>query len=343
MAFEPWAELPAPQYSGYRMSKQREVSRRQFVAGMASALCMAGESEDVVDIHGHPGIPAYHSEKWVLQHQRHHGIKTTMLLPIPAAAGVEKIGGLVNLLPKFTLGQGSAQRLAKTYPGEFCFFANADARRKDASKQLENDLQAGAIGIGEVKLPLACDAPEMERIYDVARAWKVPVLIHFQHRLFATGIERFHKVAARYPGVMFIGHAQTWWSNMGRTETQTELYPRGPVKPGGFTDILLTAYPNVYADLSGASGFGAVARDREHWKSFATRHQDQLLFGSDCEHKGMEAEVCWAGRTKQLVRMMGPSEAIVRKILSGNARRLLRPVGKGIGVSACPCGRRSAG
>src|SRR5688500_8452001 len=103
--------------------------------------------------------------------------------------------------PKFTLGQDSAQRLAKTCPGEFCYFTNVDARRKDASRQLEKYLKAGAIGIGAVRLPLECDAREMERRYDVARVRTVPVFIHCQTTMFAHGQQTSRSNSAKCVGL----------------------------------------------------------------------------------------------------------------------------------------------
>jgi hypothetical protein len=71
----------------------------------------------------------------------------------------------------------------------------------------------------------------------VARAWDVPVPIHFEYGRFTKGFERFPRVAAKYPTVKFIGHAQTWWGNIDRLHRQEELYPAGPVASGGITDL----------------------------------------------------------------------------------------------------------
>jgi predicted TIM-barrel fold metal-dependent hydrolase len=297
------------------------VNRRRFLLGglPLAASRLRAEPEPIVDIHCHPGIPAYHSNQWVVAHQRAHGIRTSALLPIPSAAGIQS-----SLFPKFTLGQGSAIELAGRYPGEFLFFTVADARSKGASAYLERYLRAGARGIGEVKLPLACDSPKMELIYDIARDHGVPVLIHFQHGMFATGFERFPRVAEKYPTVTFIGHAQTWWGNIDRNHIQEELYPKGPLTPGGLTDRLLSDYPNVYGDLSASSGLDALARDRHHAVEFLARHQDKLCFGTDCEHPGTDdPSKCWCRLTSQLIRMLAEPPAAA-KILHLNAERLLK-------------------
>jgi hypothetical protein len=98
----------------------------------------------------------------------------------------------------------------------------------------------------------------------------MPAPIHFEYGRFAKGFERFPRVAAKYPTVKFIGHAQTWWGNIDRLHRQEELYPAGLV----------------------ASGLKALARDRNHAREFVARHRNKLLFGADCEHKDLDGPTC---------------------------------------------------
>ena len=57
-------------------------------------------------------------------------------------------------------------------------------------------------------------------------------------------------------------------------------YPRGPVVPGGAIDALLSAHPNLYADLS-SSGAHALLRDKSFGTEFLRRWSNRLLFGTD--------------------------------------------------------------
>ena len=59
-------------------------------------------------------------------------------------------------------------------------------------------------------------------------------------------------------------------------------YPTGPIKRGGITDKLLSDYANLFGDLSANSGNNALSRDPEFTKDFLARHQNKLVFGSDC-------------------------------------------------------------
>jgi hypothetical protein len=65
------------------------------------------------------------------------------------------------------------------------------------------------------------------------------VLLHFEHEMYNTGIERVESVLKAYPNVNFIGHAQTWWGNISADLNPLEMYPGGRVRTGGLTDRLL--------------------------------------------------------------------------------------------------------
>ena len=115
-----------------------------------------------------------------------------------------------------------------------------------------------------------------EEVAEVAQEFKVPVLLHFQHNVYNFHIERFHKILEKFPKVNFIGHAQTWWSNIDKNSDQKTMYPLGKVVPGGITDRLLTDYPNMFGDLSAGSGLNALNRDQDFTRDFLARHQDKL-------------------------------------------------------------------
>ena len=107
--------------------------------------------------------------------------------------------------------------------------------------------------------------------------------MHWQFEMYNNGFERFHRMLEKYPTVNFIGHAQTWWANIDKNHRrQTVLYPKGPVTAGGLTDRYLADYSNMYGDLSAGSGLNALTRDEDFTRGFLERHQDKLLFGSDC-------------------------------------------------------------
>ena len=165
----------------------------------------------------------------------------------------------------------------------------------------------------------------MQRIYALAQDHRVPVLMHWQFQMYNYGFERFHTMLEKFPRVNFIGHAQTWWANIDKNHLdQSVLYPKGPVTPGGLTDRYLADYPNMHGDLSAQSGQNALTRDEAFTRDFLVRHQNKLLFGSDCTDTVGAGPTCIGAQTIAVVRRLAASRAIERKLLYDNAKRLLR-------------------
>jgi predicted TIM-barrel fold metal-dependent hydrolase len=180
--------------------------------------------------------------------------------------------------------------------------------------------------IGEQKFGVECDSAEMQKLYKLAEAYSVPILMHWQVGSYNHGFDRFHTMLKMYPKVNFIGHAQTWWANIDKANVNDakSLYPKGKVTAGGLTDRYLRDYPNMYADLSAGSGENAFKRDPEHARGFFQRHQDKLLFGSDCNDPTGEPSVCSGARQIAQIRAYSPNKAVERKVLFENAKKLFR-------------------
>jgi predicted TIM-barrel fold metal-dependent hydrolase len=242
------------------------------------------------------------------------GVTRTVLLPAGSKYGLAVGAG----------GNESVVALARRRPDLFLYFANEVPDLPVARQVLEKYLKLGAIGIGEQKFPVECDSPAIHMVADVAGEFGVPVLLHFQHATYNMGIERFHTVLEKHPRVTFIGHAQTWWGNIDRNHEQTVLYPKTKVTPGGITDRLLADYPNMYGDLSAGSGLNSLLRDEEHARGFLERHQDKLVYGSDCDDRVGEGAACSGSQCLAAIRRLAPNAGVISKILHGNATRLLR-------------------
>jgi predicted TIM-barrel fold metal-dependent hydrolase len=191
---------------------------------------------------------------------------------------------------------------------------------------VEKYLKLGAVVIGEQKFGVECDSAEIQKLYKLAEAYNVPILMHWQVGSYNHGFDRFHTMLKKYPKVNFIGHAQTWWANIDHTNVNDakNLYPKGKVTAGGLTDRYLRDYPNMFADLSAGSGENAFKRDPEHARGFFQRHQDKLLFGSDCNDPTGEPSVCSGARQIAQIRMFSPNKKAERKILYDNAKKLFR-------------------
>jgi len=231
-------------------------------------------------------------------------------------------------------------------PGRFLgWFASTDITKPEAEELLSKAVKGGAIGFGELKSHVAAAGPELGRVYALAAELGVPVLVHFQEvphtpteGTFATGFKDFEAVLKKYPKTRFIGHADAFWANLSADYANESAYPSGKIKRGGVTDKLLGDYPNLFADLSANSGNNELSRDPEFTEGFLKRHEDKLIFGSDCactDGKGAGisqggnpaasrlAGKCVARETLTLLqKALAP--ASFRKVVWGNAHRIYK-------------------
>jgi len=231
-------------------------------------------------------------------------------------------------------------------PGRFTWFSSYDVTRPDAEQVLTQAVKDGAQGFGELKFHVAADGPELRRLYALAAELKVPLLIHFQEvdhvpneGTWSTGYARtFASILKEYPKTTFIGHADAFWANVSADYQNQAAYPTGPIVRGGVTDKWLADFPNLFGDLSANSGNNAMSRDPDFTADFLKRHQDKLIFGSDCGCTDGHGGGVSQGNNPTAARMAGKCVAretlgllkrstspdVFQKIVWGNAHKLLR-------------------
>jgi uncharacterized protein len=230
-------------------------------------------------------------------------------------------------------------------PGRFTWFHSYDVTKPDAEQVLTQAVKDGAQGFGEMKFHVAADGPELRRIYALAADLRVPILVHFQEvdhfpgeGTWSTGFARtFASVLETYPKTTFIGHADAFWANLSADYRNEAAYPIGPIKRGGVTDRWLGEHANLFGDISANSGNNGLSRDPDFTADFLKRHQDKLLFGSDCGcadgHGGgvsqsnnpaatRMAGKCVARETLSLLKRTTAPD-VFQKIAWGNAHKLL--------------------
>jgi len=233
-----------------------------------------------------------------------------------------------------------AKALAEKHPGRFVTFVSADVTKPETEAVLTKAIHNGAIGFGEIKYQVACDGPEMKRMYALAADLNVPILIHFGdvpqasgNAVFNGGFKRFNSMLKQFPKTKFIAHADTFWANVSSDYAYDTAYPSGPIKPGGISDKWLSDYPNLYGDMSANSCNNALNRDPEFITGFLARHQDKLMFGCDCNcldgrGQGQTNKApnirgkCVARATLGMVQKLAKPE-VFRKIRWDNGTKLL--------------------
>ena len=242
-----------------------------------------------------------------------------------------------QLLTSVTAEAHVKEEMAK-HAGRLKYSASVDPARADAIDVLRNAIKGGATGFGEMKSRSKADSAEMKRVYELAAELRVPVTIHFADygqfegdTAYNEGITRFAAVLEAYPRTTFIGHADAFWANISADVPPT-AYPTGPIKPGGISDKLLSNYSNLYADMSANSCRNALARDPGFIREFLNRHQNKLMFGSDCSCRdgrgtgqGSQQPLikgkCVARETLGALKELAPP-VIFRKIVWENGAKL---------------------
>ena len=249
------------------------MTRRELLFSTTAVLAAAAQQASsewggpVVDCHHHPR----RTPEANTAHLDGAGISNAMLL------------ARANYVEQFA-------ELRSKYPGRYLgWFGGTDMSKPEGITLLQEAVRHGAIGFGELKSHVAAAGPEMSRLYAFAAEMNLPVLIHFQEvdhfeneGKWNTGFKQFEAILKKYPKTTFIGHADAFWANVSADYAEQEAYPSGKIVRGGITDKLLADYANLYGDLAANSGNNALSRDPEFTPDFLRRHQDKLIFGSDC-------------------------------------------------------------
>lgn len=315
---------------------EQKLSRLKFItsAGLlfvGSSLKLQGLSiteskgEKIIDIHQHVHYAGRTNEQ-LIAHQQNMGVSKTILQPSGTPADLASTHfGKGNGLQADAWGNETCYELVQKYPKKFLFGANEVPDLSGAVSEIEKYLKKGGVDIGESKFAVECDSPEMQKIYEVAQEYNVPILMHWEYKRYNYGFDRFYKMVEKYPKVNFIGHSMVWWASIGKNDVDPTIrYPKTKVVQGGYTDRLLSDYPNMYGDLSAGSGLNALTRDEDHACEFLIRHQDKLLFGSDCIDTFGTAPKCIGANIIAEIRKLCPGKKIRRKLFSANAEKLFR-------------------
>ena len=304
------------------------MGRREFIATVAAAVPALRLQPVQPSEWGSPVFDLHH-------HLRQNAAANLAHLD---GAGITK----ANLLTRGPV-QEQVKAVETLAPGRFTWFSTFDITKPEAEAQLTQAVKDGAQGFGELKFHVAADGPELRRMYALAAELNVPVLVHFQEvdhfpneGTWSTGFAKtFESILKAYPRTTFIGHADAFWANVSEDYHDEAVYPTGPIRRGGVTDRLLGDYANLFGDMSAVSGNTAMVRDSAFTADFLARHQDKLLFGSDCSCRDGHGEgynnpaaprmagKCVARETLGLIKRLASAE-VFQKLVWGNAHKMLK-------------------
>jgi predicted TIM-barrel fold metal-dependent hydrolase len=171
--------------------------------------------------------------------------------------------------------------LRRRYPKKIIVFATAYDKDPEAATILEEAMKQGAQGIkfidwlASAKYPDEAgpvDSENMYRVYEIARRYRVPVLLHIDFQKRPDWKGQFERVATDFPDVTFI-LAHYCRAASGQTPA-LELCAD-----------TLDKFPHVFGDISMGGGLKRYMRyfdeDPVRWHDFVLRYQDRLLWGTD--------------------------------------------------------------
>ena len=295
----------------------RPINRREFLgtALVVAAVPSVGAQQSSASLWGGPVLDIHLHLRQTIEGNVSH----------IDGSGVAKAVLLTNVN-----ATDRAKDAVAKYPGRFVRFASVDVKVPDAVALLTQAVKGGALGFGEIKSQVEAAGPEMQGLYAAAADLNVPITIHFQEvtqpgsqGTFNRGLKTFDAMLKKFPRTKFIGHADAFWANVSADYAEETSYPTGRIKPGGVTDRFLGDYPNLFADMSANSCNNFLNRDPEFATGFLLRHQDKLMFGSDCSCPDGSGTVrCIARETLTALKKLAPP-AVFQKITWANGHRII--------------------
>ncbi|MGI6335855.1 MAG: amidohydrolase family protein [Eubacteriales bacterium] len=243
------------------------------------------------------------------------------------------------LLPSIhELSMRETRDLVRSNPDVFgWWFMNLSPRQlnsdpdADFSRIFRELMAHGARGIGEVCENMYFDDPLMLNFFRHAEKCGLPLTFHIGNMgkdygiVDELGLPRLEKVLGMFPRLIFLGHSQKFWAEIGACDEESRKgYPKGKVVPGRLVE-LMRKYPNLHGDLSAGSGCNAIMRDPDFGYTFLEEFQDRLYYGTDiCDPRNITNPMLrLSGFLDDAMRTGKISYAAYEKISRGNALNLL--------------------
>jgi hypothetical protein len=289
------------------------------------------------DIHLHTCFPRLPE---IARPNRTHYPSPEVLIEMMNNAGIAKAVVLSTLSPecRYTIvTPEETLQICNKYPGRLVPFCNFDPRYLTNSTKanflplLKAYKKAGFKGVGEYIPNIFLDDPLNMNFFSQAEEAGLPLTFHLAPQkggyygcVDDPGLPRLEKVLKSFPRLIFLGHSQVFWSEIGTLKNPEERkgYPKGAVEREGRVVELMRKYSNLHGDLSAGSGFNAIARDPEFGYRFMEEFQDRLYFGTDIANVPQNLPIVPYFRKLKEERLI--SAEAYEKIAWKNAANLLK-------------------
>lgn len=178
---------------------------------------------------------------------------------------------------------------------------------------------------GEWKFRMLLDDPRSLELFRAAGRRNAPVVVHMDvpylggkycEKWYGGTLDNLARALEACPETKFIGHAPGFWRELsGDAGLCQEVYPKGPLVPGGRLGRMFDRYPNLMADLSAGSALTALKRDPEFSRDFLEQWADRLLFARDN----------YGGDLAAFLRTLPLGDTTKEKIFFANSLKLANP------------------
>ncbi|MBQ8685603.1 MAG: amidohydrolase family protein [Clostridia bacterium] len=285
----------------------------------------------IIDTHNHPDWYHMTMDRF-LEDMEKTGIEKTWLLSCEIPEG-DYNPYEAAIIPLFDQAKKNIpfERCVPYYekhPDKFILGYAPDPHDPLALEKLTYAMKAYGVRVcGELKYRMMLDDYDAIRLYRFCGKNNLPVVVHIQKPVEHVGdkyprdrwwyggdIDSFERAIKACPETTFIGHAQSFWSEIsGDGKGDTDLYPTGKIVEGGKLIKLLDTYPNLYCDISAGSGRNALTRDPEFAVKFLTKYADRILFARDS----------FGAKHKEVLLSYNLPQDVLDKIFYKNAQKLI--------------------
>jgi len=163
--------------------------------------------------------------------------------------------------------------IQEKYPDRVVAFATVDEADPNAAAILEDAVKDGARGLKLIgghphfyDEPL--DSPNMVKVYEVCRKYKLPILIHASLAKYPKQKKELEHVLRDFPDVTIVA------AHYAKTSPHLEECQE-----------LLDRYPNLYIDISMGGGLPRYQKemrpDPDKFRDFIIKNQDRIQWGTD--------------------------------------------------------------
>jgi len=285
----------------------------------------------IIDAHNHIYYHGLNAEG-VLDEMDRFGFDVLWLLTwyLPPGEHVPNSHGVfnpVNARPDGTHGGTTLSELSQArekYPDRFVAGYCPCPSEGHAAELFEAAYHSHNVRVcGEWSYRMLLNDPRAILLFRKAGELGAPVVLHidtpflngvYQEVWYGGEIGAFEQALQACPETIFVGHAPGFWRHVSGDEaTDPEMYPPGPIAPGGRLFDMFANFPNLWADLSAGSGLNALKRMDDGGLGFIVEYQDRLLFGRDAPGNDLH---------EHLVTLNLP-EDVAKKIYCENALRLV--------------------